>query len=166
MEAFESEPLLARPSWASRLVEVFQPVRVRADRLGSMDVFSNLSRSELELVAGIFHETVVGRGARMTLQGQPPSRIWLVIEGEALVSADARPLRVVGHGEFIGLAAMLHSTASPETTIAISPIRAFESDRQDFARLIARPSIRKRLAATETAPGGWTRRPVAARRRS
>lgn len=124
MEAFEPDNLGIGPNWASKLVEVLQPVSARADRLGSMGVFSGLSRAELEFAAGILRETLIERGARMTVQGQPSPFVWLLLEGDALVSADARPIRVVGHGDFVGLAGMPYPIASPETTIALSPIRA------------------------------------------
>jgi len=166
MEAYETDGLAAGRTWASRLVEVLQPVRMRADRLRSMAVFSTLSPADLEFAARILRETLVEPRARMTVQGQPGPRLWLVLEGEALVSADARPVRVVGHGDFIGLAGLLNGVASPETTIALAPIRAFEADVDGFAELFARPSIRRRLVAAEAALSEWPRRPLSTRRRS
>ena len=40
---------------------------------------------------------------RMTVQGRPTSGLWLITEGEALVSANARPLRVLGYGDAVGI---------------------------------------------------------------
>jgi len=166
METFEAETLVTRPNWASRLVEVLQPVSVRADRLAAMDVFSGLTRGELEFAAGILRETLIERGKRMTVQAQSAPYVWLLIEGKALVSADARPIRVVGYGDFVGLVGMRYSIASPETTISLSPIRAFEVDRKGFAQLHAKARIRKRLAAAEATLGAWSRRSCPAKLRS
>ncbi len=103
----------------------------------------------------------------MTVQGRPSSRLWLITSGEALVSANARPLRVVGYGDAVGIASLLNGGGSrvvgygdavgiasllngggsPETTIAVSAIRALTAGQDQFHGLVSRPSIRARLAA-------------------
>jgi CRP-like cAMP-binding protein len=95
----------------------------------------------------------------MTVQGHPSWRLWLITQGEALVSADARPIRVATRGDVVGGATLLTQLNSPETTIALTSIRAFEAGPQQFRELIRDRSIRKRLAALSGA-----KRP--ARRRS
>jgi CRP-like cAMP-binding protein len=135
----------AAPRWVSRLVEVLQPVSVRADRLGSLAIFAGLEWPELEFAADLLSETLIERGTRMTVQGRPSSRLWLILEGEALVSADARPLRVAGPGDTVGVAAVLYGVGSPETTIALTAICAFEAGRAELQQLIGRRSIRRRL---------------------
>lgn len=134
------------PSWVTRLVEALQPLSVRADRLGSIELFAGLRRSDLEYAAGCFAETLVERGTRMTVQGRPSLRLWLITQGEALVSADARPIRVATRGDAVGGATLLTQRNSPET-IALTSIRAFEAGPQQFRELIRDQSIRRRLAA-------------------
>lgn len=73
--------------------------------------------------------------------------IQLFTQGEALVSADARPIRVAARGDVVGGATLLTQLDSPETTIALSSIRAFEAGPQQFRKLIRDRSIRQRLAA-------------------
>ena len=87
----------------------------------------------------------------MTLQGRPSQRLWLITQGEALVSANARPLRVAGYGDPVGLASMLQGGGSPDTTIALSTIRALAADADQFRELVGRPAIRERLAAAAPA---------------
>jgi CRP-like cAMP-binding protein len=149
-------------TWLSRFVEVLQPISVRADRLAATEPFSGLPRPDLELAAAELRETVVERGTRLTVQGKLANRFWLILEGQALVSADARPLRVAAPGDMVGLAGMLYPAGSPETTIALSPIRAFEADQEQFNRLIAYKPIRARLVAA----AGFATRTGSARRRS
>jgi CRP-like cAMP-binding protein len=148
VEAIDPGTVPASPGWVSRLVEVIQPASVRADRLGSLGIFAGLAWSDLEFAAGLLRETMIERGTRMTVQGRPSSRLWLISEGEALVSADARPLRVVGRGESVGVAAVLSDVNSPETTIALTSIRAFEAGRAELRQLVGRRSIRLRLGAS------------------
>ena len=127
------------PRWISRLVEVLQPLSVRADRLGSLELFAGLSWTDIEFAQA-------GRGTRMTMQGQPSLRLWLITQGEALVSADARPVRVAGRGAVVGGATLLFRLRSAETTLALTPIRAFEAGPQQFRELIRHSGIRERLA--------------------
>jgi CRP-like cAMP-binding protein len=161
----ESGRQAARPGWVTRLVEVVQPVSVRAGRLGSTELFAKLEWSELEFMAGVFRETLIDRGTRLMVQGQPCPRLWLILEGQVLVSADARPIRVAGGGDMVGLTSLLHGGRSPETAIALAPVRAFEADAEAFARMAVRPAIRERLVAAEAASPGWSKRAGSARRR-
>jgi CRP-like cAMP-binding protein len=160
MELNGPEIALSGPNWVSRLVEALQPLSIRADRLGSLAIFAGLERADLEFAARCFAETLVERGTRMTVQGHPSLRLWLITQGEALVSADARPIRVAARGDAVGGATLLTRLNSPETTIALSSIRAFEAGPQQFRDLIHHRSIRQRLAAI----GGVKR--ITMRRRS
>jgi CRP-like cAMP-binding protein len=67
------------------------------------------------------------------------------------VSADARPLRVAGYGDPVGLAALLRGGGSPETAIALSPIRALVAGPEEFRELVGRRAIRERLIAAAPA---------------
>ena len=133
--------------WLSRVVEILQPTSVRADRLAAAELFAGLARPDLELAASHVRETLVERGARMTVQGKPAARLWLILEGQALASTDARPLRVVSRGDLVGLVSMVHRANSSETTIALSPIRAFVLDADGFRGLMANRRVRARLTA-------------------
>src|ERR1700676_1239594 len=159
MEPVGPEMAPPGPSWVSRLVEALQPLSVRADRLGSIEVFAGLKRSDLEFAAACFAETLVERGTRMTVQGHPSWGFWVITRGEGRVSADARPIRVAARGDIVGGSTLLTQLDSPETTIALTSIRAFEAGPQHSRELIGDRSIRRRLAAISGA-----KRP--ARRRS
>ena len=130
-----------------RVLQILQPEAAKADVLRSMDLFAGLRWPELEAVSSQFDEVVVPRGARLTIQGQTDSRLSILVSGEALVSADARPLRVIGHGDTVGLAGMLYRINSPETTIALSPIRALSAGPEQFRQLVRQATIRRRLTA-------------------
>ena len=139
-------------TWLSRVVEIIQPVSVRADRLATAQPFAGLPRPDLELAAGLLRETLVARGTRMTVQGKPVDRLLLILDGQALVSADARPLRVASRGDFVGLAGMVRRERSNETTIALSPVRAFEVDLEGLRRMMGNRRLRVRLKAAAS-PG-------------
>jgi CRP-like cAMP-binding protein len=147
LESIGTDPQQSGPGWVAKLLEILQPLTVRADQLGSMPLFDGFMWSELEAVAALFEEVEVTRGTRLTVQGRPDSKLWLLVDGEALVSADARPLRVAGHGDVAGVAGMLYPVRSPETTIALSSIRALAAGPDEFAELVKMAPIRFRLTA-------------------
>jgi CRP-like cAMP-binding protein len=129
------------------LLQILRPEAVKADLLRSMHLFAGLRWPELEVAGAQFDEVVVPRGARLTVQGRVDARLCILVSGEALVSADARPLRVIGHGDPVGLTSMLYRMRSPETTIALSPIRALSAGPEQFRELIRQATIRRRLTA-------------------
>jgi CRP-like cAMP-binding protein len=147
LEAFIGEPNTPGTSWVAKLVEILQPLSVRGDQLGSMPLFKTLRWSELEGLAAQLDEVSVPRGTRLTVQGRTDSCFWLIVEGEALVSADARPLRVAGHGDAVGVAGMLYGIRSPETTIALGPMRTLMASPAQFRKLISTRLFRQRLTA-------------------
>src|SRR5260370_4816333 len=103
-------------TWLTRVVEILQPVSMRADRLAATETFGGLPRLELEMAAAELNETLVERGTRLTVQGRLTDRLWLIVEGQALVSADAPPLRVAAAVDIVGLAALRDSSRSPVST--------------------------------------------------
>src|SRR5260370_39275395 len=88
------------------------------------------------MAAAELKETMVERGTRLTVQGRLTDRFWLIVEGQALVSADARPLRVAAAGDIVGLAGLLRRAGSPRSTIALSPVRALQAGQEQLDRLI------------------------------
>jgi len=135
----------ARPGWIRKLVETVQPLGSRADRLGATGVFAGLSWAELEIAATHFEEAKLERGFRLTVQGRPATTAWLILEGSALVSADARPLRVASRGDLLGLPSALGASPSPETAIALSPLVGFRAREEQLRKLMAHRAIRERL---------------------
>src|SRR5438309_9374150 len=93
-------------TWLTRVVEVLQPISLRADRLAATETFSGLPRLDLELAAAELKESLVERGTRLTVQGKLGGRFWLILEGQALVSAVSRPIRVVAAGDLAGVCVM------------------------------------------------------------
>jgi CRP-like cAMP-binding protein len=144
LESITTDPNEAG-AWVLKVLQMLQPDAVKADLLRSMDLFGGLRWPELEVAGAQFDEVAVPRGARLTVQGKSDSRLCLLVSGEALASADARPLRVIGHGDPVGLASMLYRIESPETTIALSPIRALVAGPVQFRQLIRQATIRRRL---------------------
>jgi len=129
------------------VLQILLPEVVKAEILGSMGLFDGVRWPELEEAGAHFDEVIFPRGGRLTIQGKHDSAIILLVSGEALVSADARPLRVIGHGDAVGLVSMLYRIKSPETTIALTPVRALAAGEEQFRQLLRQATIRRRLTA-------------------
>lgn len=144
MESITTDP---HDSLVLRVLQVLRPEAAKADMLLSMALFDGLRWPELEVIAAELDEVMVPRGTRLTVQGHGDAQLFLLVSGEALVSADARPLRVIGHGDVVGPASMLYRIKSPETTIALTPIRALAAAPDRFRTLLRQATIRRRLTA-------------------
>ena len=147
MESITTDSNDAAGTWVLKVLQILQPEAVKADLLRSMELFGGLRWPELEEAGAQFDQVAVQRGARLTVQGRADSMLCILISGEALVSADARPLRVIGHGDTVGLTSMLYRIKSPETTTALSPIRALSAGPDQFRGLVRQATIRRRLTA-------------------
>jgi len=147
VESITTEPKDPSGNLVVRVLQVLRPEAARADMLRSMPIFGGLRWPELEELGAQFDEFMVPRGTRLTVQGHSDVHLCVLVSGEALVSADARPLRVIGHGDAVGLASMLYRIKSPETTIALSPIRALSAGPDQFRTLLRQATIRRRLTA-------------------
>ena len=147
MESITTDSNGAAGRLVLKVLQILQPDAVKADLLRSMTLFGDMRWPELEEAGAQFDEVVVPRGTRLTVQGLSDGRVCLLVSGEALVSADARPLRVISHGDAVGVASMLYRIKSPETTIALSPIRALSAGPDQFRTLLRQATIRRRLTA-------------------
>jgi hypothetical protein len=49
------------PTWMSRLVEVLQPLSLRADRLAATTLFAGVARPDLEIAAALVSEALAGQ---------------------------------------------------------------------------------------------------------
>jgi hypothetical protein len=91
LESITTDSNEAAGAWVLKVLQILQPEAVKADLLSSMQLFGGLRWPELEVAGAQFDEVAVSRGARLTVQGRADARLCVLISGEALVSADARP---------------------------------------------------------------------------
>src|SRR5947209_18182564 len=71
------------------------------DTLGSLAIFADLSRPELERVAHTLEERYFAQDERVLRQGLSGSGFYIVLEGEAAALADGRRVNDLGRGDLI-----------------------------------------------------------------
>src|SRR5205807_9191578 len=94
-----------------------------SDTLGSLAIFADLSRPELERVAHTLEERYFAQDERVLRQGLSGSGFYIVLEGEAAALADGRRANVLGRGDFRGELSVPLAEAPLAVTGAAEPLR-------------------------------------------
>jgi CRP-like cAMP-binding protein len=77
------------------------------DVLGSLSLFADLSRPELEEVAHTFEEEWFTAGQRILRQGFTGSGFYVIIDGEAIVAREGDEIARLSRGDFFGEISLL-----------------------------------------------------------
>jgi CRP-like cAMP-binding protein len=77
------------------------------DAISGFGLFADLSAPQLEAVIHIFDERMFAQGETIIHQGLSGSGFFVIVDGEALVSADGRELARLGRGDFFGEVTLL-----------------------------------------------------------
>ena len=119
------------------------------ERLGSVPLFADLDRHELEAVADLGTDVNVEEGRELARQGDPASEAFLVLEGTARAERDGEEIATFGPGDFFGEMALLahgDRTATVTATSALS-VRAFH--KSEFESLMERsPKVAVKILRT------------------
>lgn len=89
------------------------------DLLGGLALFADLSRPELEEVAHTFEEEYFADGQRVLRRGFAGAGFYVIVDGEAIVSADGAELARLARGDFFGeTSLLLGETPAADVTAA------------------------------------------------
>jgi CRP-like cAMP-binding protein len=117
-------------------------------RLGSVPLFSELSNRELRSVLGVAKEIDFVPGAMVVKEGTSGGDFYLILSGEARVSARGRTRATLGPGDYFGEIALLHKGTRTATVSAITMLSTLRLARAEFLALLGRnPSIVTKLLA-------------------
>jgi CRP-like cAMP-binding protein len=93
------------------------------DILGSLSLFADLSRPELEGVAHTLDEESFTEGQRILRQGLRGSNFYLILDGEAAVRVDGQDLNTLSRGDFFGEVSVLLGEPPTADVVALRPMR-------------------------------------------
>ena len=93
------------------------------DALGTVTLFSDLGRPQLEEIAHTFEEEVFPEGQRILRQGFSGNNFYVILEGEAAVRVDGEDLATLGKGDFFGEVSVLLGEAPTGDVVALRPLR-------------------------------------------
>ncbi len=93
------------------------------ESLGTVTLFSDLSRPQLEEITHTFEEEVFPEGQRILRQGFSGNNFYVIVEGEAAVRVDGSDLATLGKGDFFGEVSVLLGEAPTADVVALRPLR-------------------------------------------
>lgn len=129
--------------------------------LGEVPILAGLNRRHLERVGQLCTRLDVDAGTVLCREGRSGHEFFIVIEGEASVSAEGAEVATVGPGGFFGELALLGGGPRTATVTATTPMSVFVLSGSEFALLLKDeptvavamlPSIGARIRAATTAP--------------
>jgi CRP/FNR family transcriptional regulator, cyclic AMP receptor protein len=105
-------------------------------RLGEVTLFRGCSPAELRHIGGLTSEVSVPEGRVLCRQGQPGREGFVIIEGEAEVTIDGKPVARITAGGFFGEMALLDGGPRVADVTARTPMRVLVLTRGEFHTLV------------------------------
>ena len=129
---------------------LYHPARMTTkaptDWLRSVDLFGELSESELEDVARRAKEVRFDPGRQIVTEGEAGVGFHIIVEGEATVAAGGRDVGKLQAGDYFGEISLVDRGPRSATVTATSPVRTLSIISWDFLPLIERnPSLATKL---------------------
>ena len=127
-------------------------MRLRKDAktnlISHVPLFSQCSKKELALVAGIADEIDLPEGKELTREGAPAREFFVLVDGTADVLKKGKRINRLKAGDFFGEIALVHDSPRTATVKAASPVRALVVTDRNFKRLLEdSPEIQRKVLA-------------------
>jgi CRP-like cAMP-binding protein len=114
--------------------------------LAGVDLFEDLSKADLKKIQGLSKELTFKAGEDVITQHGRGGRFYLVTEGEAVVSINGRPNRLLAPGDYFGEMSLIDGEPRSATITARTPLRTFTLASFNFRPLMLKhPTITYKL---------------------
>lgn len=100
--------------------------------LARVPLFSGCTKAELKSLARRTSDCRVDAGQVIIREGQGAYDFFIVVEGQAEVSRNGRPVAVLGPGAFFGELGLLDPALRDATVTALSPMEIIVLSQWDF----------------------------------
>jgi len=123
----------------NRLASLDVGVRIPAEemaRLRATDLFAPLPSQALERVARDLVPLDVPAGDVLIREGEPGRRFYVVTAGRAIVTRDGATIAERGPGDYFGEVALLLDQPRNATVTAVTDLRVFVLERDEFLRVL------------------------------
>jgi CRP-like cAMP-binding protein len=118
----------------------------KIELLRGVPLFSACSRRELTRIASLADEVEVSEGRELIREGDVGKEFFVIVNGEAKVSARGRRAKKVGPGTALGELALFDQAPRSATVTALSDMELLVLDSRSFSSLIAEvPSVARKL---------------------
>lgn len=109
----------------------------KTEAMRAVPLFSRLSHRELAAVAALADEVDLPAGRVLMQEGDRGREFIVLLDGEAEVAKDGRPIRTLGAGDFLGEIALVARVPRTATVTAKTDVRALVITDQGFRSLMA-----------------------------
>jgi len=115
------------------------------EMLGSVDLFKDLSKKELDEIAAAGKEVRFEEGRSIVTEGEGGVGFHLILDGRATVSVHGEEFQI-GPGDYFGEISLIDGGPRSATVRASSPVTTFSLISWNFLPLVERnPSIATKL---------------------
>ena len=105
-------------------------------------------RRDLAAVAPLVEDLGVRAGTVLVHEGELCHEVLLVLEGEAVVSVDARTVGVIGPGDVVGDVAVRDQVAHATTVIATTDLHVLVAGPESYRAFVRHPVVVRHVTAT------------------
>jgi CRP-like cAMP-binding protein len=121
----------------------------KVEALKRVPLFEGFSRKELAQLARLTEDLEVPAGKVLCKEGAAGREMFVLVEGEADVTAKGRRVATRRSGEFVGEIAVVEEIPRTATVTAKTPLRLFVLTRPAFRRLVdEHPGMERKVLRT------------------
>jgi CRP/FNR family transcriptional regulator, cyclic AMP receptor protein len=118
--------------------------------LGRLALFADVPVPELQAIAVACEERTFGSGEWVIRQGDPQSDVFLIVEGEVVVTIDDEDRRVLSKGSFFGEISVLLGEPATASILTRTPLHCLVVAGDELeAFLLAHPLVTYRILKAE-----------------
>jgi CRP/FNR family transcriptional regulator, cyclic AMP receptor protein len=108
----------------------------KADHLRRVQLFSACTDRELDQIARACDEVSVEPSVSVVVEGAAGDDFYLIVEGEAEVVRNGRPVATVGPGQYFGELSLLDEAPRNATVRARTPMALIKLERREFSAVL------------------------------
>jgi CRP/FNR family transcriptional regulator, cyclic AMP receptor protein len=117
-------------------------------RLADVRLFSSLSRSDLDKLAGWTDEVRVPEGSELATEGSLAHEFFVIEDGTAEVRKGGDVIGELGPGDFFGEIGLLETERRTATVVATRPLTVIVMFKRDFRQMESEmPDVADRIRA-------------------
>ncbi len=118
--------------------------------LGRLGLFVDLAADELEAIARSCERASFGEGEWIVRQGDAPSALYMILEGEVTTVIDDEDRRVLSRGSFFGEVSVLLGEPASASIVTRTPVACLVVPGPDVqAFLVSHPQVMYRVLTAE-----------------
>ncbi|MDX1620526.1 MAG: cyclic nucleotide-binding domain-containing protein [Nitriliruptorales bacterium] len=120
----------------------------KAEALGEIPLFQNLSKKDLTTLASHVDEVEVDEGTELATQGKKGHQLSLLVEGSAKVVRNGRKLATLGPGDVIGEMSLIDRSEGTATVTTTEPSVVLVMHSRDFSQVLEEsPAFARKIMA-------------------